>query len=167
MSPSRFHLLIALAAALSVFFFVQNQRWSGAAGAERAHKKFLGYIESRRWGKCERMVADDYSDRWGFGRREISLALQDVGRHFIFTLRFDWETQSVTHRDDGYDIVGTAHLRGRGNPAVEIILRKARSFAEQPYTFRWKRTGAMPWSWELETLDHPQAAPPPGYALNP
>lgn len=163
MSPSRLRLLIALAAALAVFFFVQNRRWSGAAGAERAHKKFLGYVESRRWGKCHRMIAVEYSDRWNFDRDAISQALQDLGRQFTFALEIVWQTRSVTAADGIYEVVGTAALDGRGNPAVDLILRTARPYAAQPYTFRWKRAGLMPWSWRLESLDHPHAGPPPGY----
>lgn len=163
MTQSRIRLIALAAVAIVVFLFVQNQRWSGEAGAERAHRKFLGYVSDRRWGKCQRMIAADYSDRWGFDRKQISLALKDVGRQFTFALEVDWETKSISENQGLYDIVGIAQFDGKGNPAVDLILRETKSYAAHPYTFRWKRDGLLPWKWKLDMLDHPKAEVPPGY----
>ncbi len=164
MSPTRLRVAAALALALVGLFAIQSYRWSGEAGAERAHRKFLSAVADRRWGKCHRMISEAYSDRWGFGRREISLALKDVGGQFTFALQIDWETRSVTALEGGgYEITGNAELDGRGSPAVDLILREARAYSRRPYTFRWAREGLLPWRWKLQRADHPDAEVPPGY----
>ena len=158
-------LAIVLASLIATFFAVQSFRWAGHAGAERAHRKFLGHVEDRRWSRCHGMISEAYSDRWGFDRKDISLALQDVGGQFIISLTIDWTTREISppEADEGHAVIGTMRLDGRGGPAVDYILREARAFTAQPFTFRWRREGLMPWSWKLVSIDHPTVEVPAGY----
>ena len=163
MSPKHIRIGAALLGLLALILVVQTIRWSGESGAERAHQKFLDHVADRRWGKCQRMISTSYSDRWGFGRNDISLALKDVGSQFVISLLIGWETEAIEEVEGAFEIVGKMDIDGRGGPAVELILAEARRYTSRPFTFHWKREGLLPWKWKLQSIDHPTVEVPPGY----
>ena len=83
-----------------LFFTFQTFRWSGQEGAEKAHRKFIQFFSERRWGKCGRMISENYADQWNFNRENIALALQDFGRHFFISLEVSWETNSESKSEE-------------------------------------------------------------------
>ncbi len=159
---TRRHLLIAAVAIFAVFMAVQWLRWSGAAGAGRAQEKFIAAVDGRRWSKCHAMVSEDYSDRWGYGRDEISLALQDAARVFSMSWDVRWETAEVEPDGSGFRVVGTAQVSGEG-PGARFAAAEIRKAGAEPFAFRWRREGFLPWKWKLVGIEHPTLSPPRGY----
>lgn len=160
---NRLRIFIAALLAILVLFVVQSFRWSGESGARRAHAKFLERIEDKKWGKCHRMIAADYADRWDFNRDDISLALRDVAAEFIISLQIDWSEDSITENDDAHTLAGRIQIDGRGSPAVPIILREFKGYAAEAFRFEWRKSGLLPWAWKLVSIDHPSVEVPRGY----
>ncbi|MFL2480168.1 MAG: hypothetical protein ACJ0K4_11530 [Verrucomicrobiales bacterium] len=155
--------LSALGIIVVLFFGIQTVRWSGEKGAKKAHKHFIQYLSDRRWSKCSRMISELYDDQWKFNRNDISLALRDFGRHFYISLSVDWKTMSATKMEGSYAIKGAMKIKGSGSPAADYIIKEARPYLIDSFTFIWSRSGIMPWSWKLEKIKHPSIKVPPGY----
>ncbi len=67
---------------------------------------------------------------------------------------------------DGDAIVITGKLRLDGQGGIVAPIRRlqhARPFANKPFTFRWRKTGLLPWRWQLDSVHHPDARLPAGY----
>lgn len=166
MSRNRLIAAGLLALAGACYFVIQYARWSGAAGAGRAHQRFLSYVEDKRWSKSHAMVSADYSDRWGFDRDDISLALQDLGSAFTFWLEIRWTPVAPpgTGAEDGaIALAGTVRVEGQGGPLGNIVSPHINGYASEPFTFRWRREGLLPWGWRLLSISHPSATVPAGY----
>ena len=155
--------LSALGIIVVIFFGIQTIRWSGQKGAKRAHEHFIQYLSDRRWSKCSQMISEQYDDQWKFNRNDISLALRDFGRHFYISLSVDWKTISTTETGSSYNIIGTMKIEGSGNPVTGHIIKEARPYLLDPFTFTWSRSGIMPWSWKLGKIKHPSIKVPSGY----
>ncbi|MFP6875125.1 MAG: hypothetical protein VCA55_16625 [Verrucomicrobiales bacterium] len=142
---------------------IQVIRWSGESGAELAQQEFLGYFTERRWKKCHSMVAGSYSDRWNLEREKLSLVMQDFSRQFIIAPRAKWQTISMTKKNTSFEINGIMSFEGGSGHASGFILREIGNYTSEPFSFRWKHSGIMPWSWHLESIDHPTLELPSGY----
>lgn len=163
MHKSLLFKLTALGIIIALFFGIQTFRWSGKKGASKAHAQFIQYLSDRRWTKCSRMISELYNDQWKFDRDDISLALRDFGRNFYITLTVDWKTIDAKEKDGEYEITGTMKIEGSGSPAADYIIKEARPYLIDPFTFIWSRSGIMPWSWELKKIKHPSIKVPAGY----
>lgn len=159
----RIRILAIVFLAALILLVIQSFRWSGESGARRAHAKFLERLEDKKWGKCHRMIATDYSDRWDFNRDDVSLALRDVAGEFIISLQINWSEGSITENDSRHTVAGRIQIDGRGSPAVPIIVREFKEFSAQPFRFEWRKSGFLPWTWKLVSIDHPSVEVPSGY----
>ncbi|MCH2061608.1 MAG: hypothetical protein MK183_13380 [Verrucomicrobiales bacterium] len=156
--------LIYLAMALSTIVMIfKALRWSGESGVELAQQEFLEHFTQRDWKECHAMVAENYTDKWQFKHNELSLLMQDFSRQFIIPPRAAWRTISISKNNKAYEINGILSFEGGTGPSSGIILREVRTYTGLPFRFQWKQGNILPWSWQLEGIDHPTLELPSGY----
>ena len=115
---------------------------------------FIERIEKDRWHMAGWIVADDYSDHWGYDKAGLIDAGHSVFRHFQWIelrrgeekWQFGKGTATVTV---------TLDLRGEGDQ-IATLARDTAATATEPFVFTFRKTGAMPWSWRIVSIDQPQ-----------
>jgi len=161
--PRRYFILAGLGL-LAIFIGYQALfSWPAEKQAFAKQQKFIEAIESRKWGRVHRLTADGYSDSLGMDRESLLLALRDLGSQFWTILELNWEMSDLQRDGDAVVITGKLRLSGEGGMFAPMAVQHARPFANMPFTFRWRKTGLMPWKWQLENLHHPDAKFPDGY----
>jgi hypothetical protein len=160
---TRIYLLCLLIATSVLITVMQVIRWSGESGAERAQQEFLEHFTKRHWKKCHGMVAVNYSGTWHLDRKQLSLLMQDFSRQFIIAPRVGWQTISITKENEFFEIKGIMSFKEGTGPASGLILSEIGSYTAEPFSFSWKRSSIMPWSWRLESIEHPTLELPAGY----
>jgi hypothetical protein len=157
--------LILAAAALIVLLLGYNAifRWPALKQAEDKQQKLIAAIENRQWGRVQRLTSENYADSLELDRDQLILALKDVG--FLTGSDFELNWEQLEMQRDGAAVVITGNLRLSGGlgPGASHVESYARRFAGEPFTFRWRKTGLLPWKWQLESLHHADAALPAGY----
>lgn len=120
------------------------------------HKRqeaLIAGIEKRSPARIERLLAEDYEDRWGFDRADAAEACVDVGSQFL-TLVITPEEVSVEREGD--TAVVSALLRVGGKPigpgGNEVTRRLNR--LKTPFTFTWEKQSFLPASWRLIQIDN-------------
>ncbi|MDF1825310.1 MAG: hypothetical protein P1U68_11750 [Verrucomicrobiales bacterium] len=110
-------------------------------------------IEKRSPSRIERLLAEDYLDRWGFDRNAAAEAVVDVGSQFL-TLVLTLEEMTVD-RDEGRAVV-KAFLRVSGKPigpgGNEVTRRLNR--LKTPFEFTWEKQSFLPASWRLVQIEN-------------
>lgn len=110
-------------------------------------------IEKRSPSRIERLLAEDYSDRWGFDRNDAAEAVVDVGSQFL-TLVLTPEEMTVDRVEDR--AVVTTRLRVSGKPigpgGNEVTRRLNR--IETPFEFTWVKQSFLPASWRLVQIEN-------------
>lgn len=110
-------------------------------------------IEKRSPGRIERLVADNYSDRWGFDREDAVVAIVDVGSQFLALVVTEEDKTTVI---DGDEATVTAKLTFGGNPVgpagQEAVKRLNR--LKEPFVFRWRKESFLPASWRLVSIEN-------------
>ena len=144
-------------------FIVQSFRWSGEKGAQKAHENFISYFSEKRFAKCSNSISDDYSDQWDFNNDEIALALRDYAKHFFLSFQANWQNNSIRKTSETYQITGNLKINGTGNQITEMIIKETRTHLLDPFTFHWKKSGFLPWSWKLIRIEHSKLEVPSGY----
>ena len=51
----------------------------------------------------------------------------------------------------------------KGIKTVEMIIKETRTHLLDPFTFHWKKSGFLPWSWKLIRIEHSKLEVPSGY----
>lgn len=110
-------------------------------------------IERRSPARIERLVAEDYADRWGFDRNDAVVAVVDVGSQML-TLVVDEEDQE-TEIADGRATVSAKLLFG-GKPIGPVgteVMRRLNGL-DAPFVFTWEKKGFLPASWRLVSIEN-------------
>lgn len=162
--PNRKHLIIG-AAALVFLIIGYNAifRWPALKQAVAKQEKLIAAIEDRKWGRVGRLTARHYSDSLELDRDKLIDALKDVGFLTGSDFELNWEMLDVQRDGDAVVITGNLRISGGIGPAAGAVESYARPYAEKPFAFRWRKTGMLPWKWQLESAEHPDAKLPPGY----
>ena len=163
MPPRKPLILTIVAIVILIIGYNAIFTWPAEKQAEAKQEKLIAAIEARKWGRVRRLTSADYSDSLGLNRENLVLAGKDVGSQFRTRFELNWEMTDLHQDGDTIVITGNMRLDGEGGPFASIIIKQARPFASQPFTFRWRKTGALPWKWQLESLSHPDAQLPDGY----
>lgn len=163
MKKIRIYLLCLLIATSGIITLVQAVRWSGESGAGLAQQEFLDHFTKRQWKECHEMVAGSYSGKWQLERGELSLLMQDFSRQFIIPPRAIWHTTYIKKKKKTYEVNGILSFEGGSGPSSGTILREVRTYTKQAFSFHWKQTTVMPWSWQLKGIYHPTLELPSGY----
>lgn len=110
-------------------------------------------IEKRSPTRIERLLSEDYSDRWGFDRLDATEAVVDIGGQFL-TLVITPEEMSV---DLGKEkAVITTRLWVSGNPigpAGNEVTRRLNQL-KSPFVFTWEKQSFLPASWRLIQIEN-------------
>jgi hypothetical protein len=112
-------------------------------------------IERRNWSKVDGLLADTYADRWGHDKTFVLSGLRQVFGSFIF---LKIEQQSLVVDAVAGRTVTRVKMSGQGNVVAQYVMSRVNGLAE-PFTFTWKKSGTMPWQWQLTAVDHPTLDP--------
>jgi hypothetical protein len=115
---------------------------------------FIERIEKNRWSMAGWIVDSSYSDRWGYDKESLIDSGRAAFRHFQW-LELRRGTETWTFAPGSATVIVTLELRGEGNQ-LATMARDTAASATEPFTFTFRKTGAMPWSWRLVSIDQPQ-----------
>ncbi|MCH1407438.1 MAG: hypothetical protein L7V87_00255 [Verrucomicrobiales bacterium] len=145
-------LLASVAGVLGLTIFVILQSRPSKMIATKQSDLIVG-IEKRSPGRIERLVAENYSDRWGFDREDAVNAIVDVGSQFLALVVTEDEKETVI---DGKEATVTARLTFGGNPvgpAGHEVVKRLNQL-DEPFVFTWKKESFLPASWRLVRIDN-------------
>ena len=145
-------LLVSLAAVLGLIIFIILQSRPSKMIAKKQSDLIVG-IEKRSPGRIERLVAENYNDRWGFDREDAVLAIVDVGSQFLALVVTEDEKETVI---EGKEATVTARLTFGGNPigpAGQEVVKRLNRLSE-PFVFTWKKESFLPAGWRLVRIDN-------------
>ena len=120
----------------------------------RTWENLLDVVEARNTTRLGWLLADDYSDRWGYSRRTL---LDDARLAFFQCEKLRIHPGQVTIQRDGDRATVTAVLRidaTGGGTVDEARIEINRLFT--PFTFEWRHEGGYPGSWRLLRFDQPE-----------
>lgn len=143
--------LAGLAGLVILSVFVGLQLRPSVTLAKR-HASLLDGIERRSPARIQRLTADHYKDRWGFGGEDLAASMVDAGGQFLALV--------VTPEDESVEIEGSravisARLRLGGKPVGPVgqeVMRRINQL-EHPFVFTWERQNFLPGSWRLVKVD--------------
>jgi hypothetical protein len=149
----RRHLVIVAASALVLFIWCL-WLWQPARQIERHTRDLLESIEDKDWREMTDMMADDYSDRWGYDKATIvDRSKQAFAQFFIL------EVEGSGYEVEEENAIGTARVQisvtGRGGPLADIVMTRAAEL-KQPFAFTWRQASWKPWDWKLIRVDQPE-----------
>lgn len=150
---TRIIVIVIAALAVGLIIFVGLQFRPATAVAKKQASLIQG-IEKRSVSRIQRLLSEDYADRWEFTDEEIVEAVVDVGSQFMALV--------VTSEDQTLEINGgvavvTAKLVVSGKsvgPAGQEATKRINQL-ESPFTFTWEKQSFLPTSWRLVKIDNP------------
>jgi hypothetical protein len=158
-------LIIAIAALLVLLIgYKAIFTWPAEKQALEKQIKLVAAIESRKWGRVHRLTSENYKDSLGLDREDLLLAFKDLGSQFRSRFELNWEMTGLETDGDAIVITGNMRLDGEGGPFAPMAIKHAHPYAKTPFTFRWRKSGILPWKWQLESVHHPDARLPEGYS---
>ena len=145
-------LLTAIVTILAVVGFMRFA--SPERQIEKKQATLIRGIEQRKRSKVEKLIADNYSDRWGFDREDAITAFLDAGSQFVML----GITELDPRHEFGEDMATvTTRLKidGTGSsPVANLIIRRTNQL-KAPFVFEWKKQSWWPGSWRLTKIDNP------------
>ena len=134
--------------------------WSPERYVPEKFASFIERIEKNRWSMAGWIVDSSYSDRWGYEKESLVDSGRSVFRHFQWIeIRRGEETWKFA--PGSATVTVTLELRGEGNQ-MATMAKDTASAATEPFTFTFRKTGVMPWSWRLVSIEQPQLKIGPG-----
>lgn len=128
--------------------------WSPERYVPHQFDKFIGRIEANRWSMAGWLVADGYSDRWGQDKASLIDSGRSVFRSFRW-IEIRRSEENWTFSPGVATVVVTLELRGEGSE-IAAMAKDAAARATEPFVFTWRKTGPMPWQWNLTSMEQPQ-----------
>lgn len=124
---------------------------------ERSWERLLAMAEARRAGAIGKLLAEDYTDDWGYTKHRL---IEDLRRGFFHFDALKIETNEVSVARDGDTAVITAILRvrARGTPQADRA-RATINGVFAPWRFQWRRERSFPWAWRLTRIDNDRFRP--------
>lgn len=136
-----FILLVAWAAWL---FFL----WQPARQVELHSSNLLARASARDWPAVGAMMSPDYRDAWGHDKAKSLSDAEEFGQHF-FSLRLGAVGPFEVRVENGSATAGARlGVYGSGTPMAHAIIEAVHEL-EEPFVFRWKKSGGWPWQWTL------------------
>jgi hypothetical protein len=129
-------------------------RWQPERQSRAHTEKLVAAVESRNWKRLERLVADDYSDRWGHDKAVVMERVREVFAQF-FVIELKAGAIDVQAADGQQVARAAVTLQGRGGPFAEMAVQRVGDLRE-PFTFTWRQQSWMPWDWVLTGVDQPE-----------
>lgn len=153
--PSRTKLiaLLALAGFVAAALYCL-WLWQPERQAIKHQQTLLQAAGKRKWKKVSSLIAENYSDRWGFSKTVALRETSEVLRQF-FVLEIKGEMFAIEPADDTIAIHQRITFDGKGTALAEMAKQEVNNL-RQPFRFEWKRQSWKPWDWQLTRVDHPQ-----------
>lgn len=144
-------LISALVVVLCIAFGLQMR---ASVVLEKRQAALLDGIERRNPGRIQRLVAEDYTDRWGFSRKEIVTSMVDVGSQFLtLVVKSGEERLEIANGVATFTTKLTIGGKPLG-PAGQEAMRELNRL-EEPFVFTWKKESFLPASWRLVRVENP------------
>ena len=144
-------VLFATGIALSVW---RVYAWQPERYVPNQFATLIARMEANRWRMAGWLIADDYSDRWGFNKKSLIESGSSVFRHFRW-LEIKREGETWSRSEGSATVTVILDLKGEGTQ-LATIAKDTAAEATAPFVFTWKKTGPMPWHWKLSSIDQPQ-----------
>jgi hypothetical protein len=110
-------------------------------------------IEKRSLSRIERLLAEDYEDRWGFDRQDAAEAVVDVGSQFL-TLVLTPEEMTVNLVEDRAVVSTRLRVSGKPiGPGGNEVTRRLNQL-KTPFEFTWEKQSFLPASWRLVQIEN-------------
>lgn len=138
----------ALAAALAWWW------WRPEPQLRRSWRDLLSAVDARNTTRLGRLIASDYTDRWGNTR---PIVLEDAAGAFfrVENLKLHAEQVGYEIQQDHATITAILRVDVTGDfRADEFRVEVNRLFS--PFTFEWRHESGYPGSWTLLRLDQPE-----------
>lgn len=146
-------IVLSAAAGLLALSILVGMQLRPAAVLRKRQASLLDGIERRNPGRIQRLVAEDYTDRWGFARDEIVTSMVDVGSQFLALVVSSDESRLEI--EDGIATF-TTKLTVAGKPigpAGQEAMRRINRL-EGPFVFTWEKKSFLPSSWRLVRVEN-------------
>lgn len=144
---------MSAAAVLVVLSIVVGLQLRPTVVLRKHQASLLDGIERRNPGRIQRLVAEDYTDRWGFARDEIVTSMVDVGSQFLALVVSSDESRLEI--EDGIATF-TTKLTVAGKPigpAGQEAMRRINRL-ERPFVFTWEKKSFLPSGWRLVRVEN-------------
>ncbi len=146
---------MAVVSGLLLLSFVVGMQMRASVILEKRQASLLDGIGRRSPGRIQRLVAEDYSDRWGFSREEIVTSMVDVGSQFL-ALVVTSESEKARLEIREARATWTAKLTLGGKPISPVGQEAMRQInqLEEPFVFTWEKKSFLPASWKLVQVEN-------------
>ncbi len=140
---------LALFVIVAATWYLQPER-----RLRRTWDKLVATVEARHARALGTLLAEDYSDRWGYTRRSLVSEARLAFFHFdSIEVRIE---QEQFHLDgDRATISALLRIEVRGTERAAEA-RVAANALFSPFTFEWRRDDDFPWGWKLVSFDQPE-----------
>lgn len=119
----------------------------------RKQASLLDGIERRSPPRIQRLVADDYSDRWGFQGEDLATTMVDAGGQFL-ALVVKAEDARVRIEGSRATITGRLVISGKPVGPVGQEVMKQINRLKEPFVFTWEKKHFLPGGWLLVRVDN-------------
>lgn len=151
--PRSFLLLLgALVLGLALITGVALQLRPSVTLAKK-QASLLDGIERRSPPRIQRLVADDYGDRWGFQGEDLAITMVDAGGQFL-ALVVKSEDEQVEIEGSRATITTRLVISGKPVGPVGQEVMKQINRLEEPFVFTWEKKSFLPGSWRLVRVDN-------------
>jgi hypothetical protein len=142
-------LLLSMAIGATLVWYFHPDR-----SLARAWQDLVSSVEARNSLALRSLLADDYSDRWGYDRDTLVLEARLAFRNFE-RLRVTATEVEVRRRGDTATLKAIIRIEAEGTPSVADA-RAAVNGLFSPFEFSFRREPGFPWSWKLTGFDQPE-----------
>ena len=140
--------LLALFAGLALWWWLQPERQ-----VRRAQTRLIAAIEGKDFAAFERLLADDYRDRWGHDKAIVLARTKDVFQQFLF-LTIVREEKGLDFRGADWVLREKITLNGSGGPLAMFAKDEVNRLRE-PFVVTWRRKGG-PTEWVVSAVEQPE-----------
>jgi len=114
---------------------------------------FLVGLEKRSPARIQRLVSENYTDRWEFNRDDIVATMLDAGSQFL-VLVVRGEEVGFEQQDGVVTVTMDLTISGKPvGPAGQEVMRRINQL-NTPFVFTWKKENFLPTSWRLISIDN-------------
>lgn len=140
--------LLALFAGVALWWWLQPERQ-----VRRAQTRLIAAIEDKDFAAFERLLADDYRDRWGHDKTIVLARTKDVFQQFLF-LTIVREEKTLDFRGSDWTVREKITLNGTGGP-LAMFAKDEVNRLRAPFAIAWRRSGG-PTEWVVGSVEQPE-----------
>ena len=143
----RFQLAVGIALVIWLIYLV-GFRWRPETQVRLHTMALLESVSRAKFDRTTNLISEDY-EGLGFNKADTVLMFRELRRFFIFVEIQPQEPDVVTiHDRKNGEFAASIRWVGQGQYPAELIVTEANRI-KSPFVFRWQKTGAAPWKWQL------------------